>query len=257
LEPSSLRQPAEFTSPSRLESDGKNLPSTLYRLEHSPLGTSANLNVAKGAVYAQIANRLSGLLLDVRDVRVDRDEQRELLSVVVTDRDGTALPATALSDGTLRFLALAVLELDPETTGVVCLEEPENGIHPARIPAMLQLLQDMAMDTEEEIGPDNPLRQVIINTHSPALVAQVPDDSLVIAELKETCREGKRFRAARFGCLPETWRHKAETPEVSKGILLSYLNPIVRGLPDKKRGSTKRVVDRLTKWIDWPQVSSS
>jgi predicted ATPase len=58
-----------------------------------------------------------------------------------------------------RFLALAVLELDPEAQNLLCLEEPENGIHPERIPAMLKLLQDIATDVDEPIGPDNPLRR--------------------------------------------------------------------------------------------------
>ena len=129
----------------------------------------------------------------------------------------------------MRFLALAVLALDPETQGLLCLEEPENGIHPARIPKILQLLQDIATDVNYPINIDNPLRQVIINTHSPAVVMQIPDDSLLIAELKETVSSGKRFKRVSFGCLPDTWRQKA--PEgvnvVHKGKLLDYLNPVV------------------------------
>ena len=68
--------------------------------------------------------------------------RRELLTLYTRRTTvGTPHPAWALSDGTLRFLALAVLEMDPETQGLLCLEEPENGIHPARIPAILELLQ--------------------------------------------------------------------------------------------------------------------
>jgi len=115
----------------------------------------------------------------------------------VTDRGGTSHPARGLSDGTLRFLALAVIELDPEAKGLLCLEEPENGIHPERIPGMLQLLEDIAVDTSSELSPDNPLRQVIINTHSPAVVAQVPEDSLLVAELKEEVRSEKSDSARR------------------------------------------------------------
>jgi hypothetical protein len=48
-------------------------------------------------------------------------------------------------------------------------------------------------DTEEPVGPDNPLRQVIVNTHSPAVVMQVPDDSLLITELRETIQGDRRF----------------------------------------------------------------
>ena len=96
--------------------------------------------------------RLSELIEDVHTVRVDSDERRELLTLEVTDRSETVHPARSLSDGTLRFLALAVLELDPRASGLICLEEPENGIHPERIPAMLRLLKDIATDPESPVG---------------------------------------------------------------------------------------------------------
>lgn len=117
--------------------------------------------------------------------------------------------------------------LDAEAQGLLCLEEPENGIHPERIPAMLKLLQDIASDVNEPISADNPVRQVIINTHSPAVVSQVPDDSLLVAELKETVRDGKRFKRVCFSCLPDTWREKVSGVNiVSRGKLLAYLNPV-------------------------------
>jgi predicted ATPase len=236
LEPSSLRKPDEFTAPARLGPDGSHLAATLYQLarlnrtRHSQAGSDEE---AEEQVYSQVANRLADLIDDVYAVRIDRDERRELLTLQVTGRDGTSHPARALSDGTLRFLALAVIELDPEAQGLLCLEEPENGIHPDRIPAMLQLLQDITTDINEPLGPDNPLRQVIVNTHSPVVVSQVPDDSLLVAELKETIQCGRRFKRLSFSCLPDTWRVQA--PEkvsiVSKGKLLAYLNPVAHQGP--------------------------
>jgi predicted ATPase len=88
-------------------------------------------------IKAEIANRLSELIDGVDYVWIDRDDRCELLTLMVQSRDGTAHPARALSDGMLRFLALAVLERDPNAQGLLCLEEPENGIHPERIPVML------------------------------------------------------------------------------------------------------------------------
>jgi hypothetical protein len=195
-----------------------------------------------------VANRLSELIEDVREVSVDRDEKRELLTLRATACDGTSYPAQALSDGTLRFLALVVLELDRGVPGLVCLEEPENGIHPERIPAMLRLLQDIAADVDEPVGPDNPLRQVIVNTHSPTVVGEVHDDSLVIAELQEAIRNGDRYRRACFSCLPDTWRAKSSPPPgiASRGTLLAYLNPHARpalGTEERPR-RRRRVVDR-------------
>ena len=209
LEPSALRQPDEFTAPTKLDMDGSHLPATLYHLARSNKNYSQDRlseDEAEAQVYSQVANLLAELIDDVGEVGIDRDERRELLTLIVIARDGTSHPARALSDGTLRFLALAVLELDSQAQGLLCLEEPENGIHPERIPKILKLLQDIATDVNEAIGIDNPLRQVIINTHSPSVVMQVPDESLLVAELKETVDSGKRFKRVCFGCLPNTWR---------------------------------------------------
>jgi len=160
-------------------------------------------------------------------VWIDRDERRELFNLYVQDRDGTPYPARALSDGTLRFLALTVIELDPASQGLLCLEEPENGIHPERIPAVLKLLQDIATDPHEPIGLDNPLRQVIVNTHSPAVVQEVEDESLLCAQLKEKIQNGKRFKSVCFCGLHETWREDIpnNTNYCSRGQLAAYLNP--------------------------------
>ena len=53
---------------------------------------------------------------------------------------------------------------------------------------MLRLLQDIATDTDSPLDEGNPLRQVIINTHSPSVVLQTPEDSLLMAELVEGVR---------------------------------------------------------------------
>ena len=231
LEPSSLREPDPFTAPAHLQANGAHLPATLYRLAKQNGAASEEQKAAhREQIYCQAANKLSELIDDVKDVRIDHDEKREILTLIVTGRDGTSYPARALSDGTLRFLALTVLELDPEFSGLVCLEEPENGIHPKRIPAMLDLLQDLVTDTDEPVGPSNPLRQVIVNTHSPAVVSQVLEESLLSAELTETVRDGRRFKHLVFRCLPGTWREKF-CPLIMLGKLIEYLNPIES--PDK------------------------
>jgi predicted ATPase len=227
LEPSALREPDDFTTKPGLGSDGSHLPATLYHLGrthlHEANGKSADW------LYQQVSNRLSELIDDVFSLDVDRDEKRQLLTLEVTDKARTRHPARSLSDGTLRFLALAVLEQDPTASGLICLEEPENGIHPKRIAAMLRLLQDIAVDVDEPIGPDNPLRQVIVNTHSPVVVNEVKDDDLLVAEQYEIVKEGQRFKSVRFSWLPDTWRAEAE-PErlpVAKGKVLAYLKHVL------------------------------
>ncbi len=255
LEPDALRKPDEITAPTKMGVNGAHLAATLYHLAKrkqshtTEVGESDETDISSARVYAQLSNRLTELIDDVRDVSIDYDEKRELLSVALTEKDGTPHFARSLSDGTLRFLALGVMELDTANSGLICLEEPENGIHPERIPAMLTLLEDIATDVDEPIGPDNPLRQVIINTHSPAVVAQIPDESLLIAERAETVKNGSRFNIARFCCLPGNWRLRAlDKPNtVSKGKLLAYLNPVeLAHLERHNSGSIRkrRVIDR-------------
>ena len=228
LEPSALRRSDSLNAPTKMGADGSHLPATLYDLA-GVWHAAAGVREPSGQVYERVANRLSELIEDIDSVGIERDEKRELLTLQVTGKDGTTHPARALSDGTLRFLALTVIELDPESQGLLCLEEPENGIHPARIPAMLRLLQDIAADTFRKVGDDNPLRQVIVNTHSPAVVAQIPDDSLIMADLQMIERDGRWSKGLCLSCLPETWRAEAQEMDVvRKGDLLAYLNPIPR-----------------------------
>jgi predicted ATPase len=226
LEPSSLRRPDDFMTPPGMRPDGSHLPATLYSLAHSE--DQVNSDDLDTWVYEQIAIRLSELIEDVNEVSIDRDEKRQLLTLQVKDKNGTTYPARSLSDGTLRFLALAVLALDPFAQGVICLEEPENGIHPGRIAAMLELLQDIAVDVTRPVDRTNPLRQVIVNTHSPAVVHLVPPDSLLIAETEQAIRSDRRFQKAAFRWRPNTWRSEAspEDRPVALGHLLAYLSPI-------------------------------
>jgi predicted ATPase len=247
LEPSALRKPDEINASPHLSINGAHLPANLYRLAQTALVGMRNEEtvVDPDIVYSQIANRLATLIGDVSKVWVDRDDKREILTLQVTGMDGTDHPARSLSDGTLRFLALSVLDLDVTAQGLICLEEPENGIHPERIPAMLHLLQDIATDANEPVDATNPLRQVIVNTHSPAVVSEVSDDSLLVAEIKEDMREDKRFRKVSFSCLSDTWRARApEKPSiVSKGKLMVYLNPTSPPEPRRER-RLRRVADR-------------
>lgn len=215
LEPSALRKSDEFNAPTQLGDDGSNLAATLYELARTHRNSETD-QLDPEQIYTRVAKKLWELIDDVYQVTVDRDDKRELLTLQITDRNQTTHAARALSDGTLRFLALAVLEMDPRAQGVICLEEPENGIHPVRIPKILDLLQAIAVDTEYPVDDDNPLRQVIINTHSPLVVQLVPDDSLLIGHLVDERNDGNK--QLQFSFLPDTWRTKATERQLDSPI---------------------------------------
>ena len=210
LEPSSLRKWDELRSDPHVSSTGEHLPAALNRL----------------ASGADVAARLSDLIPGILSVDVERDEVRQSLTVMVKMKDGLAYSASSLSDGTLRFLALAVMASDPDATGLVCMEEPENGIHPLRIPEMLSLVRSLAdADPSEPTDAANgsSVRQVIINTHSPLVVAEVPQDELLMAQTY-------RFKGAEFvefKPLWDTWRVKSANLKpneiITLGDVLSYL----------------------------------
>jgi predicted ATPase len=242
LEPSALRKSDEFDKRknAKIQANGENLPATLYRL---------NIENSEGDIYQQLSNRLSELVQGIKEINIDKDDKRELLTLMLKLKDGTIFPARSLSDGTLRFIGLAVLELDTTSTGVICLEEPENGIHPQKIDAMIQLLKDISTDTQYAIDENNPLRQIIINTHSPIVVQLIPAESLLVIETKETYdseRKIKYFKTI-FSPMANTWRARIKgdniTP-VSLNKLLSYLNPVPKINSDENDKDCIRVADR-------------
>jgi predicted ATPase len=237
LEPSSLREPDDFRAPTSLGSDGAHLAATLHRLATAarPLdagGAGGAAPPPPGQLYGALTARLSetGALdelgPEVGEIRVEADAKRELLTLVVTGRDGVAHAARSLSDGALRMLALAVLAADPRAPALLCLEEPENGIHPAHVPALLRLLQAIPTDADEPVSAANPLRQLIVNSHSPAVASGVPDDSLLVAEPQEASLAGQSARTVAFHALSGTWRAPRQQgmPAVTRAELLGPLH---------------------------------
>jgi hypothetical protein len=137
------------------------------------------------------------------------------------------------------------LEADPKFQGVVCFEEPENGIHPERIPNIIDLLRDIATDPGEPADEDNPLRQVLINTHSPAVIRIVPEDSLLLALPIPASNRNQSHSSVVVYPLKDTWRTKSEDSHpgpVPIGAVEHYLNPTLP--PQSQVSSPTRVADR-------------
>ncbi|WP_293153738.1 MULTISPECIES: AAA family ATPase [unclassified Microcoleus] len=81
------------------------------------------------------------------------------------------IPATRLSDGTLRYLFLIALLLDPTPGPLICIEEPEIGLHPDILPAIAEMLIEASQRT-----------QLIVTTHSDALVSALSPESVLICD---------------------------------------------------------------------------
>jgi predicted ATPase len=222
LEPSVMRKPDRFYENAHVSPQGGHLPSTLRRLANG----SKKFGREAEDIYAEITSRLSEFVV-VSKVEVISDDVRQLLTLQITELSGVKLPASSLSDGTLRFLALAIIAADPESTGVICMEEPENGIHPAKLNVIVNLLRDIAVDTDEKPGQDNPLRQIIVATHSPYFVQLQNKEDLVFAlEASIRGKNNKALKVLRCQPLEGTWRARKSISSVGFATVLAYLtNP--------------------------------
>jgi predicted ATPase len=218
LEPSAMRAPSFYTDERVIDSRGGNLPAAIFRLQKT--------ETEPGSTCAELGNQLSRLIEDVQELRVRDDPKTETLTLEVKGRDGIFHPARSLSDGTLRFLVLAALSADPQAKGTICLEEPENGIHPDRVPAMVRLLKDIAVDTDYPVDPDNPLRQVIVNTHSPEVFQNVSSEQdLIFVEDESMTIDGVKLHVASVQVPTGSWRaeDKSRSQLLAPGKVWSYL----------------------------------
>jgi predicted ATPase len=95
------------------------------------------------------------------------------VQLYVEEEGGEQIPAPRLSDGTLRYLSLLAILCHPTPPPLVCIEEPELGLHPDVILIVAELLKDASQRT-----------QLVVTTHSDALVSALSDvpESVIVCE---------------------------------------------------------------------------
>lgn len=145
----------------RLEPDCSNLGLVLNRLRMN------------GAARRKLVTSLRQVYEGIEDV--DVSIQGGMAQVFLMEANGP-IPATRLSDGTLRYLALLTVLCDPDPPPLVTIEEPELGLHPDMLPVVAELLTDASERT-----------QLIITTHAPGLVDALTDqpESILVCERTE------------------------------------------------------------------------
>jgi predicted ATPase len=96
------------------------------------------------------------------------------------------VPATRLSDGTVRYLCLLAVLCHPSPPPLICLEEPELGLHPDLLPGLAELLIEASHRT-----------QLIVTTHSDALVdgLTATPEAVVVCEKRDGSTEMTRRTA--------------------------------------------------------------
>lgn len=156
LSPEALSQPSPYYAEDTDLSSGENLAAVLHRIKAEDT-----------FAFRAIARKLNSLVPSLTDLDVIDDKTNQQYIIQVKGQNERRFSSRVMSAGTLRLLALCVLNYDEAYKGVLAFEEPENGIHPFRIKDVLHLLTELSTDFTDIAFP---LRQVIINTHSPVLV---------------------------------------------------------------------------------------
>ncbi len=132
------------------------LPNDTLRGDAANLGLVLNRLNQDAMSKSRLISGLQRLYEGIGDLRVSVTYGDVVLDV----KDGDfRIPASHLSDGTLRYLCLLAILNDPDPPGLICLEEPELGLHPDILPTVAEMLIDAATRC-----------QLIVTTHSDVLV---------------------------------------------------------------------------------------
>lgn len=157
-----------------LSEDFENLPARLLVLKGNPL------------VNRQLVDLIRELAPDFSDFAVVPEGGALTLYLTEGDR---SIPARRVSDGTLRFLCLLAILVDPQPPPLIAIEEPELGLHPDIHPQLATILLGASKRT-----------QLIVTTHSDILVdalTEVPE-TIVVCEKIRGCTQLERLNSEKI-----------------------------------------------------------
>ena len=164
---SPLKKPASVDDNEFLRGDGSNLAAFLYLLKEK--------HTTAYSLIRRTVQRVTPFFDDFRLKPRKLNEATIQLEWSHKNSD-QYFDATSFSDGTLRFIALATLLLQPEEfrPSIILIDEPELGLHPYAITMLGQLIKLAATKT-----------QVIIGTQSPLLLDQFKPEDVLVANRVE------------------------------------------------------------------------
>lgn len=171
-----IRNGAQLTDSRYLFSDGGNLPAVLYRLQ-----------LKHPQYFARIEKYVSRMVPGFGSFALEPDALSPstiFLNWREVDGSEYLLSPSQMSDGSLRFIALATLLLQPPAMlpNVVLIDEPELGLHPQAIDVLAFMLKEASRHA-----------QVIIATQSERLLDSFQTEDIIVAEY-ETHRRSSSFK---------------------------------------------------------------
>ncbi|MCM1041550.1 MAG: AAA family ATPase [Bacteroides sp.] len=147
---SPMRQASTVESAHYLQSEANNLASFLYYLKN-------NYNGA----YKKIVDYTRSVIPQFQDFYLEPENNYISLKWTDTSANDYVFSSNQLSDGSIRFIALATLLLQPKETipHVILIDEPELGLHPYAIDQLVEMIKDASKRA-----------QIVVSSQSPALL---------------------------------------------------------------------------------------
>lgn len=157
---SKMRKPAQINDNSYLREDASNLPAYLYWMQ-----------VKHTANFKKIERIVNSVAPFFEKFNLHPDRLNpDMIRLEWQEKGSDYFNAMHLSDGTLRFIALATLLLQPKAPQVIIIDEPELGLHPFAINKLAGLIQKASANS-----------QVVISTQSVNLVDNfTPEDIITV-----------------------------------------------------------------------------
>jgi predicted ATPase len=179
------RLPQKVDMPNQyLEPDGSNLSLVLNQIRNDP------------GAKKRLLKELQYFYNDVDDYEISI--MGNTVQIFFQERGlRCPVPATRLSDGTLRYLCLLAILCHPMSPPLVCIEEPELGLHPDILPQLSNLLQEASEHC-----------QLIVTTHSPAFIDAFSENPevVLVAEKTDEGTQLNRLGKEQLKCWLETYQ---------------------------------------------------
>ena len=143
--------------------DGTNLSAVLSRL------------MQRKGFRQKLIDKLKTFYSEFEDLRVTPEAGTQQIYFEEEDLY-SSVPASRLSDGTIRWLSLLAILLDPDPPQLVCIEEPEIGLHPDIVVVLADLLREASKEM-----------QLVVTTHSRTLVDGLSDtpENVIVCEKEQ------------------------------------------------------------------------
>jgi predicted ATPase len=172
-----IRRPGMSDEHARLEETGDNLCAVLLRML-----------MGHGDEWQEFSTHVRSVVPGFGSLDVKPSGKGVFIGIWRDEGSDGELTLGDLSDGTLRFLCWAALCLAPDPPPLICIDEPEVGLHPRVLPVLAGLLRALSART-----------QVLVATHSPHLLSQFQLDE--VAVMRKDKRRAEFVRPASSSAL--------------------------------------------------------